>query len=174
MKMRRKSKLYKNLFYKIMNEKFVSDSVMNMTELVLPHHTNELGNLLGGQLMHWIDICAAMCAAKHSAFVCVTASVDRIDFHHPIKLGEAVTLVASVNRVFNSSMEIGVKVFAERFTKGIKIHTNTAYLTFVAVDVNGKPVKVPQAIPQSDEENRRFEEALERRNTRLKERNKVS
>lgn len=157
-----------------MNEKFVSDSVMNMTELVLPHHTNELGNLLGGQLMHWIDICAAMCAAKHSGYVCVTASVDRIDFHHPIKLGWAVTLVASVNRAFNSSIEVGVKVFAERFTKGIKIHTNTAYLTFVAVDADGKPLKVIQAIPQTDEEKRRFEEALERRNSRLKERNKVS
>lgn len=157
-----------------MNEKFVSESVMNMTELVLPHHTNELGNLLGGQLMHWIDICAAMCAGKHSGYVCVTASVDRIDFHHPIKLGWAVTLVASVNRAFNSSIEVGVKVFAERFTKGIKIHTNTAYLTFVAVDAEGNPLKVVQAIPQTDEEKRRFEEALERRNSRLKERNKIS
>ena len=88
-----------------------------MTELVLPHHTNQLGNLLGGQLMHWIDICAALSAAKHSNKVCVTASVDRIDFHHPIKLGDAVTICASVNRVFNTSMEVGVKVFAESFTK---------------------------------------------------------
>lgn len=91
--------------------KRVADSVVTMTELVLPNHTNQLGNLLGGQLMHWIDICAALSSARHSNRVCVTASVDRIDFHHPIKLGNVVTLMASVNRAFNTSMEVGVKVF---------------------------------------------------------------
>jgi len=90
--------------------KKVSESVTIMTELVLPNHTNQLGKLLGGQLMHWIDICAAMSAGRHNRRVCVTASVDRIDFHHPISLGDPVTLMASVNRVFNTSMEIGVKV----------------------------------------------------------------
>ncbi|WP_290660379.1 MULTISPECIES: acyl-CoA thioesterase [Ignavibacterium] len=141
-----------------------------MTELVLPNHTNQLGNLLGGQLMHWIDICAALSAAKHSNRVCVTASVDRIDFHHPIRLGDAVTLVASVNRVFRTSMEVGVKVYAQNFREGTKIHTNTAYLTFVAVDPEGKPVPAPEAIPESDDEKRRYEEALLRRENRLKTR----
>ncbi len=150
--------------------KKVSDSILIMTELVLPNHTNQLGNLLGGQLMHWIDICAALCASKHNQRVSVTASVDRIDFHHPIKLGEVVTLVASVNRVFNTSLEIGVKVYAENFTEGKKVHTNTAYLTFVGVDTEGKPVKAIGAVPETEDEKRRYEEALQRRETRLKER----
>ena len=117
-----------------MSPKKVGDSIMIMTELVLPQHTNQLGNLLGGQLMHWIDICAALCAAKHSQRVCVTASVDSIGFHHPIKLGQAVSLVASVNRVFKTSLEVGVKVFAESFREGKRVHTNSAYLTFVSVN----------------------------------------
>ncbi|QQS37331.1 MAG: acyl-CoA thioesterase [Ignavibacteriales bacterium] len=150
--------------------KKVSESVITMTELVLPHHTNQLGNLLGGQLMHWIDICAALSAAKHNQRICVTASVDRIDFHHPIKLGEAVTLTASVNRVFNSSMEIGVKVYAEAFKEGKRIHTNTAYLTFVSVDADGKPVKAIEVVPETEDENRRYDEALQRRENRLKTR----
>ncbi|MGQ9643570.1 MAG: acyl-CoA thioesterase [Ignavibacterium sp.] len=153
-----------------MNAKKVSDSQIIMTELVLPNHTNQLGNLLGGQLMHWIDICAALSAAKHSNRVCVTASVDRIDFHHPIRLGDAVTLVASVNRVFRTSMEVGVKVYAQNFREGTRIHTNTAYLTFVAVDNEGKPVPAAEAIPETEDEKRRYDEALIRRETRLKNR----
>jgi acyl-CoA hydrolase len=152
--------------------KKVSDSQITMTELVLPNHTNQLGNLLGGQLMHWIDICAALSAAKHNRRVCVTASVDRIDFHHPIKLGDAVTLVASINRVFKTSMEVGVKVYAQNFREGTKIHTNTAYLTFVSVDNEGKPVTTIEAIPETDDEKRRYDEALTRRENRLKDRNK--
>jgi len=152
-----------------MSPKNVSGSVMMMTELVLPQHTNQLGNLLGGQLMHWIDICAALCAAKHSQHVCVTASVDRIDFHHPIRLGQAVSLVASVNRVFTSSMEVGVKVFAESFKEGKRIHTNSAYLTFVSVDEHAKPVEAAKVIPETDDEKRRFEKALQRREARLAE-----
>lgn len=150
--------------------KKISDSQIIMTELVLPHHTNQLGNLLGGQLMHWIDICAALSAAKHNQRVCVTASVDRIDFHHPIKLGEAVTLVASVNRVFKTSMEVGVKVFAQNFKENKKIHTNTAYLTFVGVDADGKPVEAIDGIPETEDEKRRYDEALQRRENRLKNR----
>ena len=148
-------------------KKKVSESIITMTELVLPHYTNQLGNLLGGQLMHWIDICAALASAKHSQHVCVTASVDRIDFHHPIKLGNVVTLVASVNRAFKTSMEAGVKVFAESYTEGKRIHTNTAYLTFVSVDENGKPVDTLEIVPETDDEKRRFEEALQRRKNRL-------
>ncbi len=157
-----------------MNGKPVSESMLIMTELVLPHHTNQLGNLLGGQLMHWIDICAALSGAKHNQKVCVTASVDRIDFHHPIRLGNAVTLVASVNRVFNTSMEIGVKIFAESFLEGKKVHSNTAYLTFVAVDIDAKPVKAIPVIPVTEDEKRRYEEALLRRENRLKTRIKNS
>ena len=145
----------------------VSDSEVVMTELVLPHHTNQLGNLLGGQLMHWIDICAALASAKHSQRVCVTASVDRIDFHHPIKLGNVVTLFASVNRAFKTSMEVGVKVFAESYTEGTKVHSNTAYLTFVSVDENGRPVETFEIVPKTDVEKRRFDEALQRRQRRL-------
>jgi len=147
--------------------KHVADSNIIMTELVLPQHTNQLGNLLGGQLMHWIDICGAISAAKHSQRVCVTASVDRIDFHHPIKLGDVVTLVSSVNRAFKTSMEVGVKVYAEVLSTGKRVHTNTAYLTFVSVDKDGKPVPTFEIIPETDDEKRRFEEALNRRKSRL-------
>ena len=150
----------------------ISDSQIIMTELVLPNHTNQLGNLLGGQLMHWIDICAALSAAKHNHRVCVTASVDRIDFHHPVKLGDAVILTASINRVFTTSMEVGVKVYAQNFREGTKIHTNTAYLTFVSVDNDGKPVDAIDGIPETEDEKRRYNEALTRRQNRLKDRNK--
>lgn len=152
--------------------KKVCESKMITTELVLPNHTNQLGKLLGGQLMHWIDICAALSAAKHSNHICVTASVDRIDFHHPINLGDAVTLYASVNRTFNTSMEVGVKVFAESFLKGTRRHTNSAYLTFVSVDQNGRPVKANEIIPDTEDEKRRFEGALNRRENRLQSRKK--
>lgn len=148
-------------------KKKVSESIVTMTELVLPHYTNQLGNLLGGQLMHWIDICAALASAKHSQRVCVTASVDRIDFHLPIKLGNVVTLIASVNRAFKTSMEVGVKVFAESHIEGTRIHTNSAYLTFVSVDENGKPVDTLEIVPESEDEKRRFEEALQRRKNRI-------
>lgn len=147
--------------------KCVGESIITMTELVLPQHTNQLGNLLGGQLMHWIDICAALAGSKHSERVCVTASVDKIDFREPIKLGDVVTLVASVNRAFNSSMEVGVKVIAQNFIKNKNVHTNSAYLTFVGVDNIGRPVKTFEIIPETDEEKRRFNEALERRKARL-------
>ena len=151
--------------------KRVSESVITMTELVLPNYTNQLGNLLGGQLMHWIDICAALAAAKHSNKICVTASVDRIDFHHPVLLGNVVTIIASVNRAFKTSMEVGVKVFAENFTEGTRVHTNSAYLTFVSVDETRKPVETFEIVPETEDEKRRFEEALQRRKTRLEKRN---
>ena len=122
--------------------------------------------------MHWIDICAALSAAKHNQRVCVTASVDRIDFHHPIRLGEAVMLVASINRVFKTSMEVGVKVYAQNFKEGTKIHSNTAYLTFVSVETNGKPVEAIDGIPETEDEKRRYEQALQRRENRLKDRTK--
>ena len=150
--------------------KTVNESRVTTTELVLPHHTNQLGKLLGGQLMHWIDICAALSASKHAHTVCVTASVDRIDFHHPINLGDAVVLSAQVNRVFSSSMELGVKVFAENFKEGTKVLSNTAFLTFVSVDPAGKPVKAVEIFPETEEEKRNYEDALRRRENRLKNR----
>lgn len=118
--------------------------------------------------MHWIDICAALAASKHSQRVCVTASVDKIDFHHPIRLGNVVSLVASVNRAFRTSMEVGVKVFTESHIQGTRIHSNSAYLTFVSVDENGKPVETFEIIPETEDEKRRYEQALKRRDNRLK------
>ncbi len=147
--------------------KRVKDSIVTMTELVLPNHTNQLGSLLGGQLMHWIDICAALAASKHSQRVCVTASVDRIDFHHPIKVGQVVTIIAHVNRAFRTSMEVEVNVYTESHIEGTKIHTNSAFLTFVSVDENGKPVETFEIVPETEDEKRRFEEAFQRRQKRL-------
>ncbi len=144
-----------------------------MTQLVLPNDTNQLGNLLGGQLMHWIDLVAAIAAARHSQRVCVTASVDDLNFLHPIKIGEVVTLMASVNRVFRTSMEVGVKVLSENLLTGMVKHANTAYLTFVALDQNGTPMSVPQVACANEEEVRRFEDALHRRELRLARRKKL-
>ena len=155
-------------------KKNCSESVVIMTELVLPHHTNHIGTLLGGQLMHWIDICAAMAAGRHAGNVCVTASVDKIDFHYSARLGDIVTLLASVNRAFNTSMEVGVKVYSENIKTGKKIHTNSAYLTFVSVDENLKPSKTNELIPQTEEEKRRYENAFLRRKNRLLNNNSVS
>jgi len=153
-----------------MTARKITDSQVTMTELVLPNHTNQLGTLFGGQLMFWIDICASLSAGKHNGRTCVTASVDKVDFHHPIKLGDAVTLLSSVNRVFNTSLEVGVKVFAQSFRENIVKHTNSAYLTFVCVDEEGKPVKAVDALPETNEQKRRFNEALIRRENRLKSR----
>lgn len=153
-----------------MENRRVSDSITTMTELVLPNHTNTIGNLLGGQLMHWIDVCAGICAFRHSKSVCVTASVDSIDFHHPIKLGQIVTLKAEITRAFNTSMEIKVEVYADSFKESLRIPSNSAFLTFVSVDNEGKPHKVPQILPETPEERIRFNDALIRRENRLKTR----
>jgi acyl-CoA hydrolase len=152
------------------DRKSVKESQVFTTELVLPNDTNQLGNLLGGRLMHWIDIAAAISAQRHSGMVCVTASVDELNFHHPIKLGEVVTLQASVNRVFTTSMEIGVLVTAHGLRGEASRRANNAYLTFVALDDSGRPRRVPPIVPETDDEKRRFEEALERRELRLKRR----
>ena len=148
----------------------VKDSQVEMTQLVLPNDTNQLGNLLGGRLMEWMDIAAAIAAQRHSNRVCVTAGVDDLVFHQPIRLGEVVTLRTSVNRVFNSSMEVGVHVVAENQLTGDRKTANTAYLTFVAVDDFGMPVRIRPLVPQTSVEKRRHKEALERRNIRLQHR----
>lgn len=148
--------------------KSVRNSQVEMTEMVLPNHTNRLGNLLGGQLMHWIDICAAIASSRHTNRVCVTASVDKLNFIQPIKEGEVVILQASVNRAFTTSVEVGVKVTSENLLSGVRKHANSAYLTFVAIDDNGKPVPVPPVRPSSTAEKRRFRDAARRRSERLR------
>jgi len=145
----------------------VRASQVEMTELVLPNDTNQLGNLLGGRLMHLMDIAMAIAAARHSGLVCVTASVDEINFLHPIRLGQVVILHASVNRVFRTSMEAGVKVYCEDLKSGKRTHTNSAYMTFVGLNAEGRPTPSPQVIAESEAEKRRFEQALQRRNHRL-------
>ena len=152
----------------------LSNHQTSMTQLVLPNDTNQLGNLLGGQLMHWIDLVAAIAAARHAKHVCVTASVDELNFLHPIKTGEVVTLLASVNRVFKTSMEVGVKVLKENMLTGTIKHANTAYLTFVALETDGTPVEVPQIVMHSEKDKRHFEDALKRRELRLQRRKKLT
>jgi acyl-CoA hydrolase len=151
----------------------IADSQVEMTELVLPNDTNQLGNLLGGRLMHWIDIAAALAAMRHSHRVCVTASVDGMSFHAPIRLGQMVILKASVNRVFTTSMEVGVRVEMEDPLTGIHVHANTAYLTFVGIDEEGKPHPASPVIPEGVDQKRRFEAAGIRRQARLESRQKI-
>ncbi|HCA79589.1 MAG TPA: acyl-CoA thioesterase [Bacteroidetes bacterium] len=145
----------------------VKESQVQMVQMVLPTDTNRLGNLLGGQLMQWIDIAAAIAASRHTNRVCVTASVDELNFHHPILQGDVVTLEASVNRVFHTSLEIGVRVTKENLLTGQQTYTNTAYLTFVAIDENGKPVVAAPVQPVTKEEKRRYADAARRRSLRL-------
>ncbi len=154
-------------------QRHVRDSQVEMTQLVVPNDTNQLGNLLGGRLMEWMDIAAAIAAQRHSNKVCVTAAVDDLVFHQPIRLGEVVTLRASVNRAFDTSMEVGVHVVSENQLTGDKKTANTAYLTFVAVDDHLVPVHVQPVIPQTLIEKRRYKEALARRNQRLKRRQAI-
>ncbi len=148
----------------------VQKSQVEMTEMVLPNDTNRLGNLLGGRLMHMIDIAAAIAASRHSNRVCVTASVDELNFLHSIKQGEVLTLQASVNRVFHTSLEVGVRVTKENVLTGEKKHANSAYLTFVAIDEEGKPVAVEPIRPVTQEQKRRYADAGRRRQLRLKHR----
>jgi acyl-CoA hydrolase len=147
----------------------VSASRSEMAEVVLPAQTNTLGKLLGGQVMHLVDMAAAMAASRHSNSYVVTASVDYIDFRNAVNLGELVILKSQVNRVFNTSMEVGVEVFSEQILTGQRKHTTTAYVTFVAIDEYTKqPKTVRPLLLKTAEEKRRFREAAERRKTRLR------
>ncbi|RLD24494.1 MAG: acyl-CoA thioesterase [Bacteroidetes bacterium] len=148
-------------------KKFVSESRVVMTELVLPNDTNTLNNLMGGRLMHWMDIGAAIAAQKHSNRIVVTASVDNISFGKPIQLGDVVTLTASISRAFNSSMEVNIKVKSENIPGGKSEITHSAFFTFVAVDQGGRPIDVPVAVPETDEEKELYAGALRRRQLRL-------
>ena len=151
----------------IKKSKLARESLVNMTELILPNDTNTLGNLMGGRLMHWMDIVSAIAAQKHANSLVVTASVDNISFRKPIQLGNVVSLEAKVTRAFNSSMEVHIKVKAEDVPSGEGFDSNEAFFTFVAVDDNGKPQAVPELIPETSEEKVLFEGALRRRQLRL-------
>lgn len=148
-------------------KKFARESVVNMTELVLPNDTNTLNNLMGGRLMHWMDIVSAISAQKHSNRIVVTASVDNVSFKRPIALGNVVTLRAHVTRAFNSSMEVAIEVWAEDIPSGKRMKSNRAFFTFVAVDQLGRPIDVPELVPETDEEKELYEGALRRRQLRL-------
>lgn len=145
----------------------VCESKSEYSELALPNDANAFGFLLGGKVMHLVDLAAAMAAMRHARRPVVTASVDHMSFLHPVHIGQLVILKSSVNRVFKTSMEIGVKVFVEDLITGDRKHTSSAYLTFVAIDPEGNAILIPPAIPESDEEKRRYEEAGQRRAYRL-------
>lgn len=147
----------------------VRESQSQMAEVVLPNDANPLGNLLGGRLMHMIDIAGAMAAHRHSHSHVVTASMDHIDFLLPVHIGDLLILKSSVNRAFHTSMEVGVKCWVENYIAGTTRHVASAYLTFVAVDQHGRRHAVPEVIPESEEEKRRFEDAGRRRDLRKQE-----
>ncbi len=148
-------------------EEFFASTTAEMMEMVLPNDANMLGNLLGGKVMHLMDIVAATAAARHCRRPVVTASVDSLEFRHPIKVGQLIILKAAINRAFNTSMEIGVKVWSENLQTGDRRHTSSAYLTFVALGENGKPTPAPAYTPVTPQEQRRWREAEVRRANRL-------
>ena len=148
-------------------KKHVKDSYVIMHELILPNDTNNLDTVFGGKVMQYMDLCAAMSAYKFARTAVVTASVDRLDFLAPARVGDMLILKSSVNYSHNTSMEIGVHIDAENVKTGKKRHTASAYLTFVSLDSKGKPQKVDNIIPESDDEKRRYNEGQERHMQRL-------
>jgi acyl-CoA hydrolase len=151
-----------------LTEKRPSDSQVEMTELVLPNDTNLLGNLLGGRLMHWIDIAGAIAASRHSSGVVATVALDSLDFRHPARMGELVILKAKLTWVGRTSMEVLVRAYAENIKSGKVILTNKAYVTYVCLDDNGRPRPVPPLILETEEEKKENLEAQQRRSQRLK------
>ncbi len=152
--------------------KTAQESLIEMSELVLPNDTNLLGNLLGGRLMHWIDVAGALAASRHSNCVVATAALDSLDFRHPVRVGEMVRLKARLTWVGNTSMEVRVDVFCENLKTGAVIKSNKAYITFVALDDSGKPVQVPLLEVTTDDEKKEFERAKQRREMRLNRKTK--
>ena len=148
----------------------VVDSEVIMTELVLPSHANSFGSTFGGVIMSWIDIAGAIAAQRHSSSNVVTASIDRLNFVAPVRVGWVVNLKASVNFVSRTSMEVGVRVDAENPVTGMRFHTASAYLTFVSLDASGKPVVTPEIIPETGDQVRRYNAAKVRRQRRLESR----
>jgi acyl-CoA hydrolase len=155
-----------------MEGKPVRESASEYSEFAMPNDANVLGNLLGGKVMHLVDLAGALAAIRHARFPVVTASIDHMNFLHPIHIGQLILLRSSVNRVFRTSMEAGVKVFVEDLRTGAMQHTSSAYLTFVALDVNGNRVQIPPVIPETEEERRRYQEAEIRREYRLQMRSR--
>lgn len=147
----------------------VRDSISEMAEIVLPNDANVLNTLLGGRLMHWIDLAGALAAHRHSRQSVVTASIDHLDFLVPVHVGDLAILRSSVNRVFRTSMEVGVKVWVENYRSEQHRHVSSAYLTFVAIDAAGNRLPVPPVIPETVEEKRRYEDAGRRREIRKAE-----
>jgi acyl-CoA hydrolase len=147
----------------------VRESISEMAEIVLPNDANPLNALLGGRLMHWIDLAGAMAAHRHSRQYVVTASIDHLDFLVPVQVGDFVILRSSVNRAFHTSMEVGVKVWVEYYRSEESRHVSSAYLTFVAVDAAGNRMAVPPVVPETEDEKRRHEDAAHRREIRRKE-----
>jgi acyl-CoA hydrolase len=150
-----------------MKAKHPRESMAVNTEIVLPNDTNTLGNLMGGRLLHWMDICAAIAAHRHCGRVVVTASVNNVSFSQPIRLGEIVTLQAKISRAFHSSMEIFIDVWVENNATGERKKCNEAIYTFVAVDQLGNPINVPELVPETEEEKKRFDSALRRKQLAL-------
>lgn len=157
----------------VVGDRTVRHSQVYMTEMVLPTHTNALGTAFGGVIMSWIDIAAAIAAQRHSRSQVVTASIDALHFVAPVKKGWVVNLKASVNRVFRTSMEVGVRIDAENPITGEFFHTATAYLTFVALNSLSQPVEIPKIHPENDEEKRRYEQAEIRRQNRLQKKKAI-
>jgi len=150
-----------------MNGKSPKESHTIMNELVLPNDTNTMNNLMGGRLLHWMDIAAAISAQKHCNRIVVTASVDNVSFKHSIKLGDVVTIEAKVSRAFSTSVEVRLDVWAENIPSGSKVKSNEAYYTFVALDQNGRTIPVPELAPETAEDKVLFDGALRRRQLRL-------
>ena len=150
-----------------MQPKTPKESRAILTEIVLPNDTNNLNNLMGGRLLHWMDIASAITAHRHCNRTCVTASVNNVSFEHPIPRGSIVTLEANISRAFTSSMEVFIDVWIEDRLSGTKTKCNEAIYTFVAVDAMGKPIRVPEVSPETDLEKNRFESALRRRQLSL-------
>jgi acyl-CoA hydrolase len=147
--------------------KTVAESAVEMVEVVLPNDANPLGNMLGGKVMHLIDIAGAVAAHRHARSQVVTVAVDNLDFLYPIRVGELVVLRAHMTRAFHTSMEVEVKVFLEDYLTGERRQTSSAFVTYVALDAAGKPKEVPPLVPRTREDRRRYREALERRRQRL-------
>src|ERR1017187_8576383 len=147
----------------------VRDSQSEMAEIVVPNDANPLGALLGGRLMHWIDLAGAMAVHRHARSYAVTASVDHIDFLVPVRVGDLAILRSSVNRVFHTSVEVGVKVFVENYIADSAQHVASAYLTFVAIDAKGNHLKVAAVVPETEEQQRRYDDAGRRREIRRAE-----
>jgi acyl-CoA hydrolase len=152
------------------SERTVRASQHETSEIMMPQHANNLGHVFGGVILSMMDRTAAVAAIRHTRVTVVTASIDRVDFREPIHVGDLVVMKASVNFVGRTSMEVGVRVEAEDMLTGARRHTNSAYLTFVAIDRNGRPVEIPRIHPEGEDEVRRYQSAQDRRRRRLEER----